>query len=138
MGTSLDVNPSSIGQGSVVYASLKRSMAIWSLPMQPNAAKVAGELHRLTDGEMLEATPSISADGRMLAYGSTVLNHEDIWLKDLQTGKEVALANTPVAEWHPQTSRDGSRIAYTVQDRAGHAIYVVPSAGGELRGATRI
>jgi Tol biopolymer transport system component/DNA-binding winged helix-turn-helix (wHTH) protein len=131
LDTSLDVTPTSIGQGSVVYASVKRSMAIWSLPMQTNAAKVTGELHRLTDGEMLEATPTISPNGRMLAYGSTVLNHEDIWLKDLQTGKEVALANTPVAEWHPQISHDGSRIAYTVQDRAEHAIYVVPSTGGK-------
>lgn len=131
LGTSLDVTPTALGQSSVLYASLKRSMAIWTLPVQPNAAKITGELHRLTDGEMLEATPSISADGRTLAYGSTVLNHEDIWLKDLQTGKEVMLANTPVAEWHPQISRDGSLIAYTVQDRAAHAIYVVPSAGGK-------
>lgn len=130
LGTSLDVTPSAIGQSSVVYASLKRSMAVWSLPIQPDAARVTGELHKLTDGEMLEATPSISADGRMLAYGSTVLNHEDIWLKDLQTGKEVALANTSAAEWHPLISRDGSRIAYTVQDRAAQGIYVVPSAGG--------
>jgi len=113
LGTAKDIEPSAINRNSVVFASLTQGMAIWSLPVAANEGKVTGELQKVTSGEMLEGTPSVSADGRMLVYGSTATNHEDIWLKDLQTGKVISVAKTLFAEWHPLISRDGSMIAYT-------------------------
>ena len=132
-GTAQDIEPSSVGRNALVFASLSKGMAIWSLPVLSNEGKVTGELQRLTSGAMLEGTPSLSADGRMMAYGSTITNHEDIWLKDLQTGKETPVTKAPAAEWHPLITRDGSMIAYTVLDPNLHGIYTVPSIGGTAR-----
>jgi Tol biopolymer transport system component/DNA-binding winged helix-turn-helix (wHTH) protein len=133
LGTSQDIDPSSISRNSLVFASLSQGMAIWSLPIEANEGKVTGELQRITSGAMLEGTPSLSADGRMMAYGSTVTNHEDIWLKDLQTSKETAVAKAPAAEWHPLISRDGSMIAYTALDPNLHGIFTVPASGGKSK-----
>jgi Tol biopolymer transport system component len=136
LGTEMDVYPSSIGQGGFVFASLKQNLAIWSLPIRANEGRVSGDLRKLTDGTASEVTPSISADGRTLVYGSTAPNREDIWLKDLQTGKERPVANTAAAEWHPTITRDGSMIAYTVDEGGARAIYVAPISGGRARKVT--
>jgi Tol biopolymer transport system component/DNA-binding winged helix-turn-helix (wHTH) protein len=121
LSTALDMHADSIGQGFLIFSSLRRSSAIWSLPLKPNQGKVTGELQK----------PSISANGKLLVYGTLVSRHEDIWSKNLENGKETPLANTASAEWHPQISRDGAMVAYTVDDGRSHAIYVVPSGGGK-------
>ena len=131
-GTTLDVYPSA-GQGCLVFASLRQGKAIWSLPVDANQGKVTGELRRVTDGSRLEVNTSISADGLMLVYGSTVSNQEDIWLKDLHTEKETAIAGTSSIESHPRISRDGSMIAYTVDDTGFHPVKAVPTAVGMPR-----
>ncbi len=133
LGTAQDIDPSTIGRDSLVFASLNKGMAIWSLPVDANEGKVTGELQRMTSGALLEATPSLSADGKMMAYGSTVTNHEEIWLRDLQTSKETPITKAPAAEWHPLISRDGSMIAYTALAPNLHGIYTVPATGGKSR-----
>jgi Tol biopolymer transport system component/DNA-binding winged helix-turn-helix (wHTH) protein len=135
-GTTSEVYASANGplaSGSIAFASLTESTAIWSLPLSSNQAAVTGDLHKLTEGDTLEVTPSISADGRTLVYGSSVPGHEDIWMKDLQTGKKMPIANAPVAEWHPVISRDGSMVAYTVDDAKAPGLFTVPATGGKSR-----
>lgn len=134
-GTTLEVYPSSTALGSLAFASLSQSLAIWALPVDAYSGKVTGTLQRVTEGDTLEATPSISADGRLIAYGSTLPGREDIWLKNLNTGKKTAIASTAASEWHPVISRDGSMVVYSVEDARVSATYVVPAAGGTPRRA---
>lgn len=132
-GTTLEVDPAFTAQSPLVFASLTQRLAIWSLPIIADEGKITGELQRLTEGSAQEVTPAISVDGRMLIYGSALSSHEDIWLKDLQTGKETAIASTAAAEWHPLISRDRSMFAYTSGENKVGGIYVVPAAGGKPR-----
>jgi len=138
LSTALDLQADSIGRGFLIFSSLSRSAAIWSLPLEPNEGKVIGELQKVTDGALSEVMPSISSDGKTLVYGSMVANHEDIWSKNLQTGKETPLASTASAEWHPLISRDGAMAAYTVDDAKSHSIYVVPASGGKATQAASV
>jgi Tol biopolymer transport system component/DNA-binding winged helix-turn-helix (wHTH) protein len=131
-GTTLEVSPSLAAEkGLLAFASLAQRTAIWAIPIDPDEPRVKGDLQRLTEGETSESTPSISADGRKLVYGSTIHRHEDIWLKDIETGSKTALASTPAAEWHPIISRDGSQVAYTVDDATSGGVYIVSAKGGK-------
>ncbi|MDQ2900303.1 MAG: hypothetical protein M3Y07_10945 [Acidobacteriota bacterium] len=137
-GTTLEVFPSIAADGSLIFASLNRNAAIWALPLTSTATEAAREPQRLTDGSTSEATPSISADGEMLVYGATIPNHEDIWLKDLRTERETAIAASSAAEWHPAISRDGSMIAYTVADARQRGMLVISTTGGKPKWVSNI
>ena len=128
-GAGNDVNPSPATGGNLVFASLTEHTAIWSLPLEPNRVRVTGNLQRITESTASEVTPGTTPDGRYVAYTSDRAKSQDVYIKDLETGKEVALAATSDPEWHPVFSRDGSRVAYTNRG-ANAGIYVVPARGG--------
>jgi Tol biopolymer transport system component/DNA-binding winged helix-turn-helix (wHTH) protein len=137
-GTTWEAFPSVTPQGLLAFASLEPSSAIWSLSMNPDQQKVTGPLQRITDGDASELCPSISADGLMLAYKSTS-PHEQMWLKDLQTGKKQALAPGAPGVSRPVISPDGSLIAYgalTSDSKIGN-LYVVPRSGENPRRVSR-
>ena len=69
----------------LAFTSLVQSTAIWAIPIRRDQQVIAGELQRITDGNASEVFPSVSADGRLLVYVSTVPS-EQSWLKDMQTG----------------------------------------------------
>jgi len=134
-GTGRDVNPSLAAGGSLVFASLTEHTSIWSLALEPNQVQVTGDLQRITESTASDVTPSATPDGRYVAYTSDRAQSQDVYLRDLETGKEVALASTADPEWHPIISGDGSLVAYT--DRgANPGIYIAPARGGTAEKVT--
>jgi len=114
----------------LVFASQTSNLDIWSLPADTNRGKVLGDIQRLTDDAALDGRPSVSADGRKMAFVSERYGRGDIWMKDLETGKERALTATPVYEHHPVISADGLKVIYSA-DPDNRPTYVIPAAGGE-------
>jgi Tol biopolymer transport system component len=53
----------------------------------------ANEPRRLTSSAY-DAQSSLSADGRRLAFVSTRSGNQDIWLEDMESGKEMAMTVT--------------------------------------------
>jgi Tol biopolymer transport system component len=103
----------------LVFASLSENFDIWSLPLDPDRAVIQGPLRRLTEGEDNDVAPSLSLDGKKLAYSSG-----GIWLKDLSSGKDGFLANGG----NPAISPDGSKVAY--HRGAPSRTFVIPASGG--------
>ena len=150
-GTALETSPTLAFNGGLIFASLNRAFAVWSLPSDPNSGKVAGDLKMITDGAA-EMLPSISADGRILAFnaarrkihansgaqesgrsGAPPLFPAEtaelqIRAKDLSTGRESIVPTVDDPAWRPQISRDGSMLAYT--SRKPGPIYAVPVSEG--------
>ena len=123
LGTGLEIQPSGITQGSdrekllarIAFASLKENTDIWSVPID-DRGRVNGKLERMTDDPAPDTRVSMSADGSRIVYMSTRSGNNDIWLKDLKTGKESALTATAVNEYNPMLSADGSKVTYTVAE----------------------
>ncbi len=123
LGTGLELQPSGITQGSereallsrIAFASLKENTDIWSVSMD-DRGRVTGKLERITDDPAPDTRVSISADGSRIVYISTRSGNNDVWLKDLKTGKESALTATAVNEQNPMLSADGSKVTYTVAE----------------------
>jgi Tol biopolymer transport system component/tRNA A-37 threonylcarbamoyl transferase component Bud32 len=128
LGTNLEVQArlASIPEGSrMVFASLTRSVDLWTLPVDANRAKVTGELRRLTEDVGLALSPTISPDGKKVVFVSTRSGKEEIWLKDLTTDKETPMTLTPGDKASPyrsgpSISPDGSEVAY--ETTIGHKI----------------
>ena len=128
-GTSTETKPSVVPGGRVVFASLTKTLNIWSLPIAANAGSVKGDPQQVTSSAF-DARMSVSADGRKLVFISTRLGNPDVWLKDLESGRETALTATPVPEEGPEITADGTRIVYWVFEGSRGAFYQLATAGG--------
>jgi Tol biopolymer transport system component len=86
---------------------------------------VTGELLRLTQSAADDRNPALSLDGKRLFFGSNRTGNQDIWVKDLISGKETNLTNTEIDEARPAISADGSRLAYRRMDGLAPSIHVM-------------
>jgi Tol biopolymer transport system component len=115
----------------LAFANLTSNADLWSLPVDANQGKPTGQIERLTQDAALDVAPDISPDGHKIAFVSARSGNQDIWIKDLETGRETALTFTPAADWLPVFSPDGSKVAYGVGvPRKKMEIYEIPSGGG--------
>ncbi len=103
---------SAAATGHLVFSSLIRNPDIWSVPI--DAGKVTGEMKQLTHDAADDLGPSVSPNGKRMAFESNRSGKRVVWTKDLETGKEKALTDTPSSENLPVISADGSEVAYVI------------------------
>ncbi len=92
------------------------------------------ELVRLTRDAALAASPSLSADGKLLLFASDRVDHEnlDLWLQQVPGGEPVRRISHPAHDHQASFLPDGSGIVFrSERDRGG--IYVARTLGGEER-----
>lgn len=89
------------------------------------------EISRFTWDAGLTVHPSISSDGRLVAYSSDRDGggHLDIWVEQAGGGGRVQLTDSEDEEGHPVFSPDASMIAF----ERGKDLYLVSSLGGNAR-----
>jgi TolB protein len=73
---------------------------------------VTSALTRLTYGQWSDITPSLSPDGKTVAFASNRGGHWDLYTLDLRTGQSLQLMNTPEYDSSPTWSPDLAWIAY--------------------------
>jgi Tol biopolymer transport system component len=114
----------------VYFSSLREgTLAIWRVSVD------GGVPSRLTFGTGPEVQPSVSGDGRRMAY-STFVGNADIVLLDLDTGARSRLGGMRV-EYCPALAKDLSRIVFC-SDRAGkYDLWVQALENGRFSGEPR-
>jgi len=123
-GTGLEVQPFPGPGSQLAFVSLTFSYNIWCLPIR-KPGQPDTEMQQLTRGRGLDANPSCSRDLKKMVFTSGNPGSRDLWLKDLQTGRETALTATPADEISPVISEDGLRVAYSISSIAENPIYMV-------------
>ncbi len=79
-----------------------------------------------------DSAPSVSPDGKMLAFVSTRDEVSRIWLRQIDGGGELAL--TEGLDTSPVWSPDGTSVLFIRQNEAGtFSVYRVPALGGTPR-----
>jgi Tol biopolymer transport system component len=98
--------------GTVVVAADSFSSNLWNLPLDANTGKVRGTPEALTQGIAFTAYPSISIDGKRLAFSSDEDGSAKVWLMDVPSRRRRRLTPLPGDEYRPILSPDGTRVAY--------------------------
>ena len=121
--------------------ALLAAVAAVALPLwraRPPETSVAGlrtgPMTRLTWDSGLTTDPSISSDGRLIAYASdrSGQSNLDIWVQQSSGGPPIQLTTDPTDDSEPNLSPDGSHVAFR-SERDGGGLYVVPALGGDAR-----
>jgi Tol biopolymer transport system component len=122
----------------LVFLSSRADMNLWSVALDSVSGVAIGALRRLTRGPAPTGYLSVTGDFRTLAYFSFRLGHGEIFLRDLETGSEKVLPQTPPGErGYPAISRSGAHLAFGLRMPAGQEsarpIFVADVATGALR-----
>jgi Tol biopolymer transport system component len=129
--------PSATAGGShprYVFSVLSLRSSIVSIPASAATPQTASDRKRWTDGQDVNTHPSVSSDGKKLAYISNRSGNPEVWFKDIGTGKESMLTETPWGESYPRISRDGSQVMFIGRNAGGNRnLGLIDSAGGAPR-----
>ena len=114
--------------------------AAWWMGLGRNAGQDGGStttsvqrtLTRMTFDEGLQAEPTWSPDGRLVAYSANRNGNFDIWVQSGTEGNPLRVTSSPDHDWQPDWSPDGSRIVFR-SERDGGGLFVVPALGGNER-----
>ena len=76
----------------------------------------------------MTSSPSISVDGRKLAFLSNRSGNTDVWLRDMTSGKEIAVTATPGNESHPRLTREAPSCVMELLSAASRLSISLPPA----------
>jgi Tol biopolymer transport system component len=123
------VAPSCSSNGSLAFANIEGRSDAWVLPIDLNAGKPTGPMERITGPSRWRETLSLSANGRYLAFASYQSGQQSVWLRELETGKELSVAESPFTQRYPVANASGTRIAFSVYEKDKRVVYA-SSPGG--------
>jgi serine/threonine protein kinase len=116
---------------AILIAAAAGALAFW---LRQTSSKAGLEYTPLTNFTDSAVSPTLSPDGRMLAFlrgESTFQGPGDVYVKLLPDGEPVRLTQDGANKVGPVNfSPDGSRIAYTLLEKGG-LTWSVPVLGGE-------
>jgi Tol biopolymer transport system component/tRNA A-37 threonylcarbamoyl transferase component Bud32 len=110
-GTGMLQAPSVAGD-RVFFTAATGDVNLWSVSIDRESGKAKGELAQVTREPGRDHWPSISHDGRRVAFLSERSGTRDVWIKDLESGREVNVTGTSAPADYPRISADGSKVAY--------------------------
>jgi serine/threonine protein kinase len=128
-GTTDEAAASTTSSGRMVFMSRTSGADIWSLPIDTDRPRPRGGLMRITQDLADDYDPSLSADGKTLAFRSRRAGRFDVFVKNLVTGQETAVTSTPQDDY-PVISPDGSKVAYSFHQDGKTPIFVAAVSGG--------
>lgn len=118
------------GGTRLAYTSLRLNHDIWGIALDEERGLAKAAPRKLTSEESVDAYPSISWDGSLLAYRSRIAGIVSLRVLDIRSGKNRVLLSSEAGVTGPRISGDGSTVTYFGD---GGAVRQVPISGGESR-----
>ena len=122
---------SAIGpDGRVLFSSMKLAIEVYSLPIEPDEARVLGKLEALTAHGGKAQLPSLALEGSKIAYISDQSGMRDIWIEDVLGKTEERVTTFRQIGYRPVISADGKHIVYPTSVNGQCAVLAQPTNGG--------
>ena len=100
------------------------------VPTTPVVERFAeATLSIVTDFPGSHSAPTLSPDGRMMAYASDASGTPQIWVKNLQRGDPIQITDGPYPASSPTWSPDDDQILFNRTGPNGNSIYSVGTLG---------
>lgn len=132
-GTS-EAQPALGRNGRIAFSARGRNDDIWSAEIDAKGAEVKGQLTPLFTSMAQEFQPSVSLDGRRLAFNRLQLGQPDVFIWEVETGVERPLVATPEQrEIRALISPNGKTVAFERGNYGNLELFVIPFAGGAER-----
>ena len=115
--------------------ALTTIIATWQVQRtRRQASNPAMHFSVVTNFTGVEAQPSLSPDGRSVAFVSDRGGQSNIWVGLITGGSLVPITKDPNLKYRPRWSPDGSKLAYARLNEAGiFDVWIVPALGGTAR-----
>ncbi|MGH9777049.1 MAG: protein kinase domain-containing protein [Candidatus Acidiferrales bacterium] len=118
--------------GSLLVGALAASLVV--LQVRPPPGQAAMQFSVVTNFAGVEAQPTLSPDGRSVAFVSNRDGQYDIYVGLVTGGSLIRITSDPNLKARPRWSPDGSKIVYARLNETGlWDIWVVPALGGTPR-----
>ena len=131
-GTGTEQFPSVAGE-RIAFASTQPNFDIWSVPLDADRGVVTGAAEQLTRDPSHETWPTLSADGRQMAYfGPRPGNRVEVLTKPIPDGAARAVI-TEGSPLFPMLSPDATRILYLMEENKQRIAYLFTIGSGVRR-----
>ncbi len=129
-GSGNDVEPSCTPGGAVAFASTQTRRDVWILPFDLDGGKSKGALERITESIARRSYLSLSGDGRYVAFASAQSVPMNVWIRELETGKESPVAASSImVQQFPVISASGNRVSFSTYEKDKRFVYVSTPGG---------
>ena len=123
------------GSAVVFVSDRDNTVDLWRLPLGEEG--LAGEPRRLTDQPGRVSWPTLSVDGRWIAYYRVIHGQRDIWTVPAGGGASRQFTDHSAMDVSPVWSPDGSELAF-LSDRGGtEQVWVAAVREGQRVGEAR-
>jgi Tol biopolymer transport system component len=128
-GAGTDVHASCASVGVRAFAKVETRTDLWILPFDLTRGTPAGVPDRITDGPSWHENPSLTTDGRFVAFTSDQSGRANVWMRNLGTGNEMAVSASPLVQRYPVGNAAGDRVAFSAYESDKRAVYVSAPGG---------
>ncbi len=118
--------------GHICFSATRDSVNLWSAPLDAESGRIAGSPNRFYASGGLAVRPSLSRDGRWLAFTTDRNGRRDVWLRNMEAGSEAPVTENPYRFFTPTgvLTPDGKWLAYTQYEHGKTITYLRATEGG--------
>ena len=132
-GSGNEEQPSCVSGDTIAFTNVERRREMWALPFDLNHGTPAGKLERLIQGPANGENLSFSRDGKYVAFTSDQSGTPNIWFRNLETGKELSVANSSYVQRFPVCSPSAAMVAYLVYEGDKRVVYAAAPGGTPVK-----
>jgi eukaryotic-like serine/threonine-protein kinase len=137
VGTGMEGDPSISTDGKIALAGWHYNNNLWRVMLQAVESS-SPRIEQISATGAFDTLPSISADGRKLAFLSRRSGSQQVWIRDMDKGGESVLTIGTGEKSAPVMASDGSMVAYSIMENGKPCIYAVPTDSSRPGGVRRV